>query len=322
MRMGIHSIGSPGGPAPSPRESGTAPLVSVVIPVHNRSGFVGTAVRSVAQQTFAGWEAIVVDDGSSDGSGAAALQAGPPSQVRVIRHEQRRGSAEARNSGMLASRGRFISFLDSDDSWEPEKLQRQVDLVEADADPETVFCVTQTTVSGPRRRVRVLPARAPFPDEPWSDFLYLNGGFAQTSSFFLSRSLAMTVRFRSSVVPHEDHFFFLELESRGARYKLVREPLSNWNDDPRSDRLSSDTRGDCSRQYLDQASRLLTVRARLAFEVRHLGPVLFRRNPIKTVRLFRKASRCGVVRGGQMLSVWARCLLPAPAVALLKSRFA
>src|ERR1035437_870774 len=172
------------------------PLVSVIIPVFNRAKLLATALHSVAEQTFPDWEAVVVDDGSSDESAEVALRVGQPGKVRVVRHERNLGPSAARNSGILAARGRYVSFLDSDDSWHPEKLSRQVELVEADSNPDMVFCVTQTRVLHSGRCVGLLPNRPPFPEEPWSDFLYVNGGFAQTSSFFLSRDLAMKVSFR------------------------------------------------------------------------------------------------------------------------------
>ena len=122
------------------------PLVSVIIPVFNREKALATALRSVADQSFPDWEVIVVDDCSSDNSAEVALRIGQQGKVRVIRHENNLGSSAARNTGILAARGRFVSFLDSDDSWHPEKLRRQVELTQADSNPDMVFCVTQTYV--------------------------------------------------------------------------------------------------------------------------------------------------------------------------------
>jgi glycosyltransferase involved in cell wall biosynthesis len=294
------------------------PLVSVIMPVFNRAKSLAVALRSVAEQTFLDWEVIVVDDGSSDESAEVALQGGQPGKVRVIRHERNLGSSAARNSGMLAARGRYVSFLDSDDSWHPEKLSRQVESVEADSNPNTVFCATQTLILREGKRVRVLPERAPFPGEPWSEFLYVSGGFAQTNSFFLSRDLAMKVGFRSGVQPHEDHFFFLESGAHGARYRLIAEPLSNWNDDSRADRISLVAHSERGRRYLDEAGGLITKKARLAYEFRHLGPLLFRKNPLQAIRLFRRASADGAVLHRHLVAVLARCVLPPQAVAILR----
>jgi len=308
-KTGSHEVSGP---------SEKRPLVSVIIPVYNRAQRLATALRSVAEQTLPDWEAVVVDDGSSDESADVAVRVGLPGKVRVVRHERNQGPSAARNTGILAARGRYVSFLDSDDSWHPEKLSRQVEVVEADSSPGMVLCATQTRVlrgSGP---ARVLPERAPFPDEPWSEFLYVNGGFAQTNSFLLSRDLALKVGFRASVLQHEDHLFFLDLGAHGARYRLIMEPLSNWNHDSRADRMGLVAHFERSRRFLDEASGLMTEKARLAFQVRYLGPGLFKESPFKAIRLFRRASADGAVAPRQLLAVCVRCALPAPAVGFIK----
>jgi glycosyltransferase involved in cell wall biosynthesis len=294
------------------------PLVSVIIPVFNRPKELASALRSVSAQTFSDWEVIVVDDASSDASSEVAFQVGPAGKVRVIRHEKNEGPSTARNSGISAARGRYVSFLDSDDSWHPEKLRKQVEMVEAEPDPDMVFCATQTVVYRDGRRVRVAPKREPLAGEPWSEFLYVNGGSAQTNSFLLSRELAMKIGFQP---PHEDHLFFLTAGALGARYRLVAEPLSNWNDDRRADRLSLDESLKRSRTYLNDARGMMTERARLAFEVRHLGPMLLKDSPIQTIKLFNRAVIEGAVLRRHLLGVCTRCLFPPPAVAVLRRIF-
>jgi hypothetical protein len=100
---------------------------------------------------------------------------------------------------------------------------------------------------------------------------------------------------------------------------LITEPLSYWNDDSRADRLSVVASPERSRRYLYEAGGLMTKKARLAYEVRHLGPLLFRRNPLQAIRLFGRASRNGAVLHRHLLAVLARCVLPQPAVNMLRS---
>lgn len=104
-----------------------APLVTVVTPVWNAAAFLGEAAASVRAQTRGDWEHLLVDDGSTDGSraAAAALAAADP-RVRLLAWDDNRGAAAARNAGIRAARGRYIAFLDADDRWHPEKLARQV----------------------------------------------------------------------------------------------------------------------------------------------------------------------------------------------------
>lgn len=99
--------------------------VSVVVPVHNRREQLAQAVASVCRQTVPPAEVIIVDDGSTDGSGDALDRLHP--MVRVHRQE-RRGRSSARNTGITQASGELIALLDSDDLWLPHKLEEQVPL--------------------------------------------------------------------------------------------------------------------------------------------------------------------------------------------------
>lgn len=101
----------------------TTPAVSVILPVHNRADVLPRAIASVLAQTFANFELIVVDDGSSDDSAAVARSLGDE-RVLLIELENNRGGNAARNQGIRAARGELIAFLDSDDAYLPEKLER------------------------------------------------------------------------------------------------------------------------------------------------------------------------------------------------------
>ncbi len=104
------------------------PLVSVVMPVYNREMFVAEAIESILGQTFVDFELIIVDDGSQDGSAAIIGDfARQDERIRVIRHERNLGMSSARNSGMGASRGKFVAAMDCDDISLPERLERQVE---------------------------------------------------------------------------------------------------------------------------------------------------------------------------------------------------
>lgn len=97
--------------------------VSVVIPCYNAEAFIGETIESVLRQTRAVDEVIVVDDGSRDSSAEIAESFGDP--VRVVRQENR-GECGARNRGVKEARGEIIAFLDADDLWHPEKIERQL----------------------------------------------------------------------------------------------------------------------------------------------------------------------------------------------------
>lgn len=101
--------------------------VSVIIPVYNSSQTVGEAIRSVIDQTYSNWEMILVDDGSADQSVSVIkeFQKQDP-RIYLIELKKNCGSGVARNEGVRMARGRYIAFLDADDLWKKQKLEKQI----------------------------------------------------------------------------------------------------------------------------------------------------------------------------------------------------
>ena len=98
-------------------------LISVVVPVYNCGPYLDACLRSLTAQTWQNWEAILVDDGSTDDSPALCdAWAGREPRVRAL-HQKNRGVSAARNAGMAAARGQYLAFVDADDWVEPEFLQ-------------------------------------------------------------------------------------------------------------------------------------------------------------------------------------------------------
>lgn len=107
---------------------GRGPLVTIAMPAFRMGAFISHALDSVAAQTHANWELIVIDDhGPEDGTaGIVGAFAGrmPAHRVEFIRHERNLGVSAARNTGIEAGRGEFVAFLDPDDSWSADHLER------------------------------------------------------------------------------------------------------------------------------------------------------------------------------------------------------
>lgn len=120
------------------------PLVSVVIPAYNRAAVVGRAVESALAQTYPRLEIVVVDDGSTDDTLAALARFGD--RIR-IRRQANAGPSAARNRGARESSGEILAFLDSDDAWKPEKIERQVRMLAAGG-PEIACCVCAAELIG------------------------------------------------------------------------------------------------------------------------------------------------------------------------------
>ncbi|HUT57260.1 MAG TPA: glycosyltransferase family A protein [Phycisphaerae bacterium] len=105
-----------------PRPTAAEPIFSTVMPVYNHAEYVAMSVRSVIEQTCSDWELIIVDDGSTDGSGRVIDElADDDARIRAI-HQDNAGPAAARNAGIRLARGRWLTFLDSDDLWRPDAL--------------------------------------------------------------------------------------------------------------------------------------------------------------------------------------------------------
>lgn len=113
------------------------PRVSVIIPCHNYGRYLGEALNSVRTQTFRDLEIIVVDDGSTDET-PEVIAGFADSRLRH-RRTMNRGVSAARNAGLDMARGEFIAFLDADDRWHPDKLERQVALMDAEPSLALVF---------------------------------------------------------------------------------------------------------------------------------------------------------------------------------------
>jgi glycosyltransferase involved in cell wall biosynthesis len=102
-------------------------LVSVVIATYNMGQYLPRAVQSVLTQSYPNVEVLIVDDGSTDDTPAVVRQWDADVRVRAQR-QANAGQARARNQGVAAARGRFVAFLDADDEWFPDKLERQMPL--------------------------------------------------------------------------------------------------------------------------------------------------------------------------------------------------
>lgn len=124
-----------------------APTVSVVIPAFNAAWCVRKAVDSVLAQTYRDFELIVVDDGSTDDTPQVLAQYGDA--IHVVR-QSNRGMGGARNAGIRAATGEFLAFLDSDDWWLPQKLERQVALMRQS--PKVGFSSCAARVQDPEGR--------------------------------------------------------------------------------------------------------------------------------------------------------------------------
>lgn len=195
------------------------PLVSVIIPAYNRADLLPRAMQSVLAQTFADWELIVVDDGSTDGTQEAAARFADP-RVRVVRHDRNRGLSAARNSGIAHSRGEYVAFLDSDDEWLEAKLARQVEHIRRSESRFGVFyCPGYIAYGG-----ALFERGRPTAEGDVRRALLSGKLLPPPSGVVVRRSLASRVLFDEALRTFEELDFYLGL-ARETEFALLNERL-------------------------------------------------------------------------------------------------
>jgi len=136
-------------------------LISVVLPTYNRAPDLGRAIESVLAQTYPHFELIVVDDGSTDKTADVVLGI-KDDRIQFIRHSENKGAAFSRNAGIRVGRGNYIAFLDSDDIWHPDKLEKQYKFL-SESGPLVGGCVTHYNLVYPDKSVvRKIPIQKDF----------------------------------------------------------------------------------------------------------------------------------------------------------------
>lgn len=210
--------------------------VSVISPFYNRSEYVRPLIATLERQTFKDFELIFVDDGSHEDLWQALKGVRPSFAIHIVTLATNRGAASARNAGIDAARGRYVAFLDSDDSWDPTKLEKQLRHLQTASDGHRLVSLTRQQVVSDRRYVA--PNRTIKPSDRVGTYLFQQGGVIQTSTLMLSTALARKVRFVEGGRGHDDWSLALKLEAAGARFEMLDEPLTIYNDEHNRTRRS------------------------------------------------------------------------------------
>jgi len=195
-----------------------APLTSVIIPTFNRAAFLREAIDSVLAQTEKDFELIIVDDGSTD-----ATRESVTTYENRLRYfcQPNAGASAARNLGIQNARGKYITFLDSDDLWQPKKLTRQIEWM--NAHPEIMLCYTDEIWI--RRGVRVNQKKIHAKTGGWIYPLCLPRCIISPSSVLMRRELVEAVGVFDEQLPIcEDYDLWLRVASR-FEVGFLAEPL-------------------------------------------------------------------------------------------------
>jgi glycosyltransferase involved in cell wall biosynthesis len=206
---------------------GTAPRVSIGLPVYNGERFVAEAIESVLAQTFGDFELIISDNGSTDGTTEIASRfAREDSRVRHLRHSETRGARWNFNTAFEASTGELFVWLASDDSWEPELLERCVAAL--DEDPGVVLAFSSVAYvdehSAPLDLTRDLTMRV---DSPQSHTRFWDLLMSHHDCLPIFGVMRAEVLRRTPLLPPYamgDHLLLAELGLHG-RFRLIEDQL-------------------------------------------------------------------------------------------------
>jgi glycosyltransferase involved in cell wall biosynthesis len=210
------------------------PKVSVVICAYNVAPYIGETLGSVVAQSYADYEAIVVNDGSTD----ETEQALEPFRDRIVYVRQdNRGPSGARNTGFRLARGRYLATLDGDDVWMPDYLEKMVGRLEADPEVDLIY-PNAVFFGSPQWEGKLFQDLYPSSEPVTFEKLLKRECLVFTSSVFKRELIDQAGMFDESMRWCEDLDLWLRMARSGARFAFTKEPLVRYR--RREASLSSD----------------------------------------------------------------------------------
>ena len=197
-------------------------ICSVILPVYNSERYLNRTVNSVIQQTMSDFELLAIDDCSTDGS-VQLLERWreKDNRITILCNTENQGVAAVRNQAIAAAQGKYIAFLDSDDTWQSMKLERQLQFMEQTG---CDFCCTAYSMvdeEGKHIKNRMLP---------WQSIRLedlLKENYICCSSVMLRSQLAKEHAMNGNYA-HEDYVYWLELLQSGAQGGVLNQCLTNY----------------------------------------------------------------------------------------------
>lgn len=200
------------------------PAVSVVVPTYNHAKFLRAAIQSVLDQTFSDWEMVIVNNYSEDET-EEVVASFADSRIHLVNFRNHGVIAASRNHGIGLARGEFIAFLDSDDVWYPEKLERCMDALAAGAD---LVCHGEHWV-----KEGASPREVHYGPENRGKYgsLLFDGNCISTSATVVRKSALSAVggfSEEAEFVTAEDYELWLKLAKAGFRFAFIGEILGEY----------------------------------------------------------------------------------------------
>ena len=212
-----------------------ADLLSVIIPTYNRSKLVTRAINSALQQTYSHCEVIVVDDGSTDDTSEKLVSY--KDRIKYI-YQENSGQAGARNTGIRAATGKWVAFLDSDDTWLPEKVSKQIEILTSS---NAKVCYTNIIWNSGEENIPSENHKfeGKVFEEPF-ELLFFRSGHKVLSTLVVDRNLLLKVGcFDERIKYHEDVRLCLRLAFETS-FAYIDEPLAVFDRSPGLQRVSVD----------------------------------------------------------------------------------
>jgi len=270
----------------------TKPYVSVVIPTFNHAKFLKKALDSVVAQTFQNWEAVVVNNFSTDNTIEVVNSFADP-RIKLFNFSNNGVIAASRNHGLKEAAGDFIAFLDSDDVWYPNKLQKCVEQASAGYQ---FICHGELWINSDLTQRTVM--YGPASNATYNRLLY-KGNCISTSTTFIAKSLLGSVQGfdeNPEIITTEDYDLWLRLAAKNPRTSFIPEVLGEFH------RLADSASSSVLRNFAAEITVLKThfgsqpqtiknrLRMRHRYAIAHYGAARQLTNqPTQSIQLFARA---------------------------------
>ena len=253
--------------------------ISVVIPYFKNSNEIFRSLTSVLNQTYQHFEIILVNDASPDwNESLRIINSFDDQRIKIISHSINKNGSAARNTGIRAAKGEYIAFLDADDEWLPNHLEKTLDFQKKN-NADLVY--TSCTIHSSNSFQYTLPEYSISKSTNLGEYLFCENGFIATPSILIKKSIAEISLFNEKLKRHQDYDFLLRLEKTGAIFKWSETPsvIVHWENN------DTDQKGGTwkySENWFLEYKEYMSSKARTCFILKFVVMRLLQNRDVKT----------------------------------------
>lgn len=261
-------------------------LVSVIVPTYNRAKVIHHCLNSIINQTYSNLEIIVVDDASNDHT-ESIVKSMDDSRIKYIRLNQNSQGTKPRNIGIESCTGKYIAFLDSDDAWLPDKIEKQLFYIKKNNEQD-VLCFTGVILRW-NSKEKIVINRNIQRNETIIDYI-INVGWVQCGTFMCSSEIAKKTKFSSIVRKHQDWDFCFRLAKNNCKFIYLKEALTVYNIDDGNNQISTNNRFDLSLEWINSIKNEISLKSYYVFLINHVAHDMIQSNRKKEAwKIYREA---------------------------------